>query len=399
MNVSPRRIADRVFIETFARPTKVRADALRIGIKDLIDTAGSITTAGSRAVEALGAIAPVDATCLAGIRTAQTSGRVDIIGRTNLHELAYGGDGINPWFGTPPNPLDPDRVPGGSSSGSASAIGFDRVDAAIGTDTGGSIRIPAACCGVVGLKTTWGSVDTNGVWPLAPSLDTIGPMGTNVDAVCALMDLLVPGFQKTVDATPAAQSILFVAEPGSQQADPKLVDSCRRTLHESGIAFTEGNLNWWDTAVDLGLSALVGEAYRTLSWLVNTHEGLLESRIAARIRLGASMPDHQVTESLSARPRLQQSIAEACRDNQLIATPTLPMLPPLIDDQAPYAPYTAYTRPANLAGTPAIAVPIPLTNCSSSERHLRASLQLMGPLGSEALLVATAQRIEAAVRR
>jgi amidase len=393
-----RRTRDAVFIDTFERSSAVQvtSDALRIGIKDLIDIRGSLTTAGSRAVQAIAAPALSDAALMSAIRDAETRGNVVLVGKTNLHELAYGGDGMNNWFGTPPNPLDHNRVPGGSSSGSAAAIGFDRVDVAIGSDTGGSIRIPAACCGVVGLKPTWGVVPSQGVWALAPTLDTIGPMGRDVQTVRELMNLLVPGFTEQARNT-AADHVGFAASPGEHPVDPILVESCRRALRVAGLAVNEVSLPWWTGAVDQGLTVLIGEAFRTLQWLLENHEAGLEPRIATRIRLGSSIPDAQLQTARNCRAQVARNIADDCARYGLIATPTLPMLPPHIDDQAAYAPYTAFTRPANLAGTPAIAIPIPLVGASRSLAHLRASLQLMGPAGSEDTLLATARRIEAAV--
>ncbi len=134
---------------------------------------GEPTTAGCRAVADRAVPAPRDAACMAGARAAGAR----IVGRTNLHELALGVTGINPWYGTPVNPLDPTRVPGGSSSGSAVAVAVGDADVAYGSDTGGSVRIPAACCGTAGLKTTWGRIPLDDVWPLSPSFDTVGPHG------------------------------------------------------------------------------------------------------------------------------------------------------------------------------------------------------------------------------
>jgi amidase len=131
-----------------------------------------------------------DAACLAGARAAGAQ----IVGKTNLHELAMLPLGTNQWFGTPINPLDPALVPGGSSSGSATAVATGEADVALGSDTGGSIRIPAACCGIVGLKTSCGRIPLDGVWPLAPSLDTIGPMAATVNGLVTGMALLEPGF-------------------------------------------------------------------------------------------------------------------------------------------------------------------------------------------------------------
>src|ERR1019366_2618416 len=155
-------------------------------VKDLIEMEGQPTTAGCRAVAERAHPAPSDAACLAGARAAGAR----IVGRTNLHELALGVTGVNPWFGTPVNPLDPALVPGGSSSGSAVAVATGEADVAYGSDTGGGIRIPAACCGIAGLKTTWGRIPLEGVWPLAPSFDTVGPMARDVAGLVTGMALL-----------------------------------------------------------------------------------------------------------------------------------------------------------------------------------------------------------------
>src|ERR1700723_3951359 len=147
----------------------------RLAVKDLIDVAGVPTTAGSRAL-ANAAAAERDAPCLAGARAAGAR----VVGKANLDELAFGASGVNEYFGTPVNPLDPGLVPGGSSSGSAVAVADDEADLAYGSDTGGSVRVPAAFCGITGLKTTHGRIPLDGVWPLAPSMDTIGPMARDV---------------------------------------------------------------------------------------------------------------------------------------------------------------------------------------------------------------------------
>src|SRR5438477_8328822 len=149
---------------------------VRLAVKDIIDVEGVPTTAGSRALERRAGPAERDAECLAGARAAGAR----LVGKTNLHELAMLPIGTNPWFGTPVNPLDSDLIPGGSSSGSAVAVATDEADVAIGSDTGGSVRVPSACCGTVGLKTTYGRISLDGVWPLAPSLDTIGPMAADI---------------------------------------------------------------------------------------------------------------------------------------------------------------------------------------------------------------------------
>src|SRR5205085_523374 len=137
------------------------------------------------------------------------------VGKVNLHELAVLPLGTNPWFGTPVNPLDGALIPGGSSSGSAVAVADGEADVALGSDTGGSIRVPSACCGTAGLKTTHGRVPLDGVWPLAPSLDTIGPMAAAIGGLVLGMQLLEPGF---VPAGASARTIGRLPTAG----DPKL---------------------------------------------------------------------------------------------------------------------------------------------------------------------------------
>src|SRR5580704_17121104 len=154
---------------TFITRYETAGPGVRLAVKDLIDMAGELTTAGCRAVAARAVPAAQDAACLQGARQAGAR----IVGRTNLHELALGVTEVNQWYGTQVNPLDPTRVPGGSSSGSAVAVATGEADVAFGSDTGGSVRIPSACCGTAGLKTTWGRIPLDGVWPLSPSFDTI----------------------------------------------------------------------------------------------------------------------------------------------------------------------------------------------------------------------------------
>ena len=175
---------------TFITRVPTSGDGIRLAVKDLIDVAGVPTTGGSRAL-ANAAAAERDAPCLAGARAAGAR----VVGKANLDELAFGASGVNEYFGTPVNPVDPGRVPGGSSSGSAVAVASGEADLAYGSDTGGSIRVPAAFCGISGLKTTHGRIPLAGVRPLAPSMDTIGPMARDVAGVAAGLTLLTPRVQ------------------------------------------------------------------------------------------------------------------------------------------------------------------------------------------------------------
>ncbi len=164
---------------------------------------GVVNTGGSEYRAKNSAPATKDADCLKIARQRH----VQIVGRTNLSEFALRGSGMNDYYGTPKNPLDHGRIPGGSSSGSAVAIADGTADVAFGTDTCGSIRVPAACCGIVGLKTTFGLVSTKGVLPISSHLDTVGPMGKDVEHVVQGMDLLEEGFAGKYRAAVAAKPL------------------------------------------------------------------------------------------------------------------------------------------------------------------------------------------------
>src|SRR3954471_4537673 len=178
---------DGIFLAT---PAAVGAGT-RLPVKDLLDTADLTTTYGSAIFAE-----HVPATSAASVLLAEAAGYANV-GKTNLHEFAYGITSENAHFGTVPNPLASGRIAGGSSGGSAAALAAGLADAALGTDSGGSIRIPAACCGVVGLKPTFDLVSTAGCFPLAPSFDHVGPMGRTVAACSAQLESLADGFAPT----------------------------------------------------------------------------------------------------------------------------------------------------------------------------------------------------------
>ena len=293
------------------------------------------------------------------------------MGKTNLHELAVLPLGINPWFGTPVNPLDAALIPGGSSSGSAVAVATDEADVAIGSDTGGSVRIPSACCGVSGLKTTFGRIPIEGVWPLAPSFDTIGPIARNFAGVTLGMQLLEPGF--TPRATPA-QRIGRLRTTSLPEIEHAVDDALRAAEFEVFLSET------WET--DHALAEQdpdgVGDDIKQLLQLAPVFAPMLED--------GRKQLDAWRAKLLSLFDQVE-----------LLALPTLPMFPPRIDeivgDPTPLViDITRYTSIFNGAGTPCTAQPIPVKGS-----NLPASLQLVGPLGGEELVSPTAARIEAAI--
>src|SRR6187431_504297 len=185
-------------------PPAENTNQLKLAVKDNIDMKGVVTTAGSGRLARKRAPAEKDALCLAIAR-----GRnVQIVGKANLSEFALAPSGFNEYFGTPPSPLSSSRklLPGGSSCGSAVAVASGMADVAFGTDTAGSVRVPAAWCGVVGLKTTHGLVPLDGVFPIeAEHLDTVGPLGRTVEETAQGMDLLQSGFAALYAAAVAAK--------------------------------------------------------------------------------------------------------------------------------------------------------------------------------------------------
>jgi amidase len=356
----------------------------RLAVKDIIDIAGVPTTGGSRALERIAKAADRDAACLAGARAADAR----IVGKVNLHELAVLPLGTNPWFGTPTNPIDPALIPGGSSSGSAVAVATDEADVAYGSDTGGSVRIPAACCGVTGLKTTHGRIPLDGVWPLAPSFDTIGPLARDVAGVELGMQLLEPGFAAA--ATPAHRigRIRTAADPVIEAA----VDSA---LTAAGFDVVPIDLD-----LDLGTAAFT-TIYFAEFWdadhaLVDSDPDGVGDDIKRMVEMAAMfLPG--LDDGVRQREQWIAAITAAFADVELLALPTLPLFPPRID-AIPDDPtdvviaLSGHTSPFNAAGTPASAQPIPVDGSA-----LPASLQLVGPAGGEELLVATARIVEAAV--
>ncbi len=365
------------FIERFV----TSGPGVTLAVKDVIDIAGVVTTAASKAVANTAVEATNDAPCLAGARAANAR----IVGKTNLHEFALGPTGVNHWSGTPTNPLDPARIPGGSSSGSAVAVATDEADVAYGTDTGGSIRAPAACCGIAGLKTTWGRVPVQGVWPVALSLDTIGPMATRVDGLAIGMQLLEPGFQVTEASGPRIGRI--VIDAGSEMDGP--VD---RALEASELEITEVRLDRWEGARVAGRTLVAAEAWQQHADFVRAHSDEIGEDVLRRMGEAQQLAPGAIDQIKATQRSWTDELSDTFTRFDYLVIPTLRIYPPRIDedDDKVRAVLTANTIPINLAGLPAVALPVPGNN------QFPASLQIIGPTGSEESLLAIASVIEKA---
>jgi amidase len=358
---------------------------LRVAVKDIIDVAGLPTTAGCLAVADRAAPASADAACLAGLRAAAARGEAHLAGKTNLHELAFGISGINKAFGTPANPLDPTRVPGGSSSGSAVAVGSGEADVAYGSDTGGSIRIPAACCGVAGLKTTWGRVPLTGVWPLAPSLDTVGPMARDVAGLIAGMALLEPGFAVSPRSPRVVGRVPIEADPAIDAA----VDAA---LASAGWEIVPVTLHGLDSAMTAALTVLDAEAWASDGALVRAAPDRIGRDVLGRLRAASEVSPAALGSARQEAARWRASLSSLWDRVELLALPTLLGFPPTLDNAREMLRIRGLTAPVNLAGVPALALPVPTGG------PLPASVQLIGPSGSEERLLAAGAVLEQAVR-
>ena len=263
----------------------------------------------------------LDAACLSGLRAAEQHGRARLIGKTNLHELAYGISGMNRAYGTPVNPLDPARVPGGSSSGSAVAVASGEADIAYGSDTGGSIRIPAACCGVACLKTTWGRIPLVGVWPLAPSLDTVGPMARNVAGWVAGMALLEPGFTAAVQAPTTVGRVVI-------GADPVVDDAVDSALAAAGFTVSPADLDGLALATTAAMTVLDAEAWVSDGALAQAAPDLIGRDVLARLRQSATITAAALGTAWQQAAQWKATLAVLWDQVEMLALPTLLGFPP-----------------------------------------------------------------------
>ncbi len=333
----------------------------RVAVKDLMDQAGLPTTAGSSALDRRPTIT---AACLTHVS--------NVVGRTRMHELAFGITGVNAWQGTPTNPVDARLLPGGSSSGAAVVVAAGEADVALGTDTGGSVRIPAACCGVAGLKTTHGRISVEGVWPLAPSLDTVGPLARDVEGLVVGMQLLEPGF--------------LVSRPGTiARFRPDAAAGVDAALDAVLGQRDEVALPGWDAADAACLVILGAEAYVGNAHLLGT--GRVGADVAERLWQGGRRTARELAEAARIRESWRSEVLTVLDRYDVIALPVLRDAPPARDDPTGMYPLRL-TLPINLAGLPAVALPVRRGDGPP------ASLQLVGRPGSEELLLATALSLQ-----
>ena len=297
------------------------------------------------------------------------------VGKTNLHEFAYGVSSQNQHFGTVPNPIAPGRLAGGSSGGNGAALAAGLVDLALGSDSGGSIRIPAAWCGIVGLKPTWGLVPLEGCFPLASSFDHAGPMARTVHECEEAMRALAPGFEpQAVELEDVRAGVAWV-----EHADPLV----RARVEEAIARFPHGRpLELPDTAPTYRLFMReVADVHREL---FAEHADSYGENVRPKIERCLAVTEAEAEAAARLREELRERYAEATADVDVVLTPTVPMVaPPAEADELGFRERAiSLTYPFNCLGRPALALP-----CGEAEDGLPASLQIVGEPGADALVL------------
>jgi aspartyl-tRNA(Asn)/glutamyl-tRNA(Gln) amidotransferase subunit A len=362
-----------------ARPDDI-GPGVPLAVKDLFDTAGLRTTYGS----ILFADHVPDRTAVAVIRLEQAG--YSVVGKTNLHEFAYGITSDNPHFGRVPNPIAPDRSPGGSSGGSAAALAAGLAQAALGTDSGGSIRIPAACCGVVGFKPTHGLVPIEGCFPLAPSFDRVGPMARDVATCLRMLEALAPGFAQP---GPGSLEEFSVGVAWCELADPlvraRVQAAAEHFPHRRVIDFPFPGQT---------VPAFMREVAESHRDLFPRQAEFYGANVRTKLERCIRVTDAEVEAAQRERELYREQAAAALEGLDLLITPTLMSVPAPAeaDDLDIRERVIRLTYPLNALGWPALAMP-----CGPAELGLPASVQIVAPSGFDAAVLAAGELLEGAI--
>lgn len=346
----------------------------RVVVKDCIDIAGCRTGLGSRAFDDA-----EPATAHAEVVAALFEAGAYIVGKANMHELAYGVTGINGYKGTPLNPKFPDRVPGGSSSGSAAAVAAGMAVFAIGTDTGGSIRVPAACCGIAGLKPTFGRVSRVGAHPSPSSLDSIGPLARDVTTLELAMSMIDPSFSATARPEGAVLGVVAC------DVDPDIAEAVEAAIAATGLRTVPIALPSFKEAFKAGLTLMAAEMAPLFGHLCGS--GKLGPDVDSRLQAAGAVGTDQVATAEGVRVRFGAEVDAALATVDALVLPTMPSVPPLVseaDDAPKTLRMTSLVRPFNVSGHPALSLPL-LTNGG-----LPAGLQFVGARSGDSALCALA---------
>jgi aspartyl-tRNA(Asn)/glutamyl-tRNA(Gln) amidotransferase subunit A len=372
-----------------------------MSVKDLFDIRGTPTTAASRVRD--GRLVAEDAPAIAALRRA---GAI-VVGKTNLHEFAFGTTNEDSAFGPVRNPIDTTRSPGGSSGGSAVSIVAGMALASVGTDTGGSIRIPASACGIVGLKPGYGEISTDRVVPLARSLDHAGPLAQTVtDAWCVYHGLLGRPAQRPLSARPLdGLPLVVLREYFCEVLDDEVRGSFERSvdgLARKGARLAEATIPHASSISDVYRTISFGEAAAYHAPMLDTMADRYTAPVRERLELARQVRAEEYIRALDARALLRDQVNAALSNGEALILPTLPIpAPPLGATEwkigSRSEPVRALmlrdTQLFNLTGHPAISLPCGLTGAG-----LPCGLQLVGATGHTEALLRVAVSIERALR-
>ena len=363
--------------------------------KDLIDVAGLPTTGGSRVLA--DNVAQQDADI---VRRLQQAGAI-FIGKNNLHEFAYGATGENEIHGTPPNPYDPTRLAGGSSSGSAAALGYGLCAAAIGTDTGGSVRAPAALCGLVGFKPTFGRISTDGVIPYSWSLDHVGTLARSAADSAILFDALAADCRKP-EATRLDRLTVGIPETFFfENCDGEILDHVDRLmtfLREAGASLEPVEMPSMEFTRTVSLTVQMPEALSYHNRYLDQRGHLYSPDFRAGLALGQCLLAEQYIRARRLMESYRRQMNLIFEQVDTILTPATPVIaPPIgavevtvdgISEPAGNA-ITRYTSFFNMSGHPAITFP-----CGMHSAGLPIAAQLVGRHHADEELIETARLVE-----
>jgi aspartyl-tRNA(Asn)/glutamyl-tRNA(Gln) amidotransferase subunit A len=380
-----------------------------VAVKDNIEIENVMCTAGSKILE--NNIAKHDSTVVSKLKAA---GAI-IVGTTNLHEFASGATSINPFYGAVKNPWDPQRIAGGSSGGSAAAVAAGLAFAALGTDTSGSVRIPAALCGVVGLKPTFGRVSNYGVIPLSSSLDHVGIITRNVlDASLVLQE--ISGYDQLDRSSIKSDSKDFTSSIEKSISGIR-VGVIKEYFHDVLIdEVRDAFSNFTSRLTDLGVSVVdielpsikqiqtvwscirFSEASAFHSEWMKTRASDYGADVLAKLKFGLSYSAVEYIKSLESMTKLREDFPTNFKSVDLMITPAIPMIAPKIDEtkirigNEDYDVYSLLTRlgfPFNVLGAPAIVIPV-----ASSKEGLPIASQIIGPPLREDIILRVANQYE-----
>jgi aspartyl-tRNA(Asn)/glutamyl-tRNA(Gln) amidotransferase subunit A len=364
-----RRIRERADLNAFISISEETGSGTVVAVKDLVDVAGMVTTAGGIILPNTPAVedAPV-------VKSIRAHGCV-VVGKANLHEFAYGVTSVNPHYGAVGNPHDPSRVAGGSSGGSAAAVAAGMCDWAIGSDTGGSIRVPASLCGVVGFKPSLGSLDTTGVIPLSHSLDTLGPMAADVATVAAAYGMMSGESLPVVPVRAPRIGVPAGWVAGLDAETERAWAAVSADLPE--VDFVDRK-----ELFDVGLTILLVEAaaYHR-RWAMEFPEKY-GADVIGHIRRGLEVLAVDFEAAQLALPRLREQANSAMADIDALLLPaTAIVAPPITAGNEAREPLSRYTRPFNTTGQPVVTLPAPASG-------LPVGIQVVGRSNAETLAVA-----------